>query len=114
MVRPATVLRFHLDENVDTAVATGLRLRGGDITTPFDAGLIGAEDSEQLRFALSQGRVIVTHDDDFLKIAARGAAHAGIAYYRPQKKNVGEIIRYLELLAACVTPEEMVGKIEFM
>jgi predicted nuclease of predicted toxin-antitoxin system len=108
------VLRFHLDENVDPAVADGLRLRGGDITTAADATLTGAEDSEQFRFALSQGRVIVTHDDDFLKIAAAGGAHAGIVYCRPQKKSVGEIVRYLEPMAACLTPDEMVGKIEFM
>jgi hypothetical protein len=35
-------------------------------------------------------------------------------YCRPQKKSVGEIVRYLELMAACLTPDEMVGKIEFM
>jgi hypothetical protein len=37
-------IRFHLDENVDSAVADGLRRRGVDVTMPNDVGLIGASD----------------------------------------------------------------------
>ena len=36
------MIRLHLDENVDHAVAHGLRLRGIDVTTSTDADLIGA------------------------------------------------------------------------
>lgn len=40
-------IRFHLDENVDSAIADGLRRRGVDVTMPNDVGLIGASDEER-------------------------------------------------------------------
>ena len=61
------MIRLHLDENVDHAVAQGLRLRGVDVTTTTDANLIGATDIEQLSFALGEDRVIFTQDQDFLR-----------------------------------------------
>ena len=44
-------IRFHLDENVDGAIAEGLRRRSIDVTTTPDVGLIGASDEEQVAFA---------------------------------------------------------------
>ena len=61
-------IRFHLDENVNGAVANGLRLRGLDITTSKDADLIGAKDRVQLAFAQDKKRVLITHDDDLLNL----------------------------------------------
>lgn len=63
-----TEIRFHLDENVHGAVGNGLRLRGIDVSTTQDAQLPGASDEEHLSFARSEHRVIVTHDDDFLRL----------------------------------------------
>jgi predicted nuclease of predicted toxin-antitoxin system len=77
-------IRFHLDENVDSAIADGLRRRGVDVTMPNDVGLIGASDEEQLAFALREHRAIFTHDDDFLALAHRGTEHWGIIYCHPQ------------------------------
>ncbi len=51
----ANKLKFHLDESVSNAIAKGLRIRGIDITTSPEEGLIGASDKEQLAYALSQG-----------------------------------------------------------
>lgn len=61
----AEVIRFHLDENVNLAIASGLRRRGIDVTTSGEAGLIGASDNEQLQYARREGRVIVSQDTDF-------------------------------------------------
>lgn len=61
------MIAFHLDENVDHAVAHGLRLRGVDVTTTTDVNLVGASDTEQLDFALRQNRVVFTQDQDFLR-----------------------------------------------
>jgi hypothetical protein len=36
--------------------------------------LLGASDDDHLQFCIQSGRVIVTHDDDFLRLAATGAA----------------------------------------
>jgi predicted nuclease of predicted toxin-antitoxin system len=68
-------VRFHLDENVDPAVADGLRRRGVDVTTPGDVGLIGASDARHLEFATREQRVIVTHDEDFFTLVKRRDLH---------------------------------------
>ena len=62
----ANKLKFHLDESVSNSIAKGLRMRGIDVTTSPEEGLIGASDEEQLAYALSQGRVVLTIDDDFM------------------------------------------------
>ena len=66
-------IRFHLDEHISAGIAAGLRRRNIDVTTAADAGLIGATDVAHLEFAASWGRVVVTQDDDFLRLHAQGA-----------------------------------------
>ncbi|WP_277872003.1 hypothetical protein [Trichormus variabilis] len=39
-------IKFHLDENVDNAIANGLRIRGIDTTTSPEESLIGASDEQ--------------------------------------------------------------------
>ncbi|BAZ23046.1 hypothetical protein NIES4073_39340 [Kalymmatonema gypsitolerans NIES-4073] len=43
-------IRFHLDENVDPAIALGLRRYGIDVTITSEAGLRGQTDEAQLEF----------------------------------------------------------------
>ncbi|MEA5619622.1 DUF5615 family PIN-like protein [Cronbergia sp. UHCC 0137] len=61
-------IKFHLDENVNNAIANGLKMRGVNVTTSSEAGLIGVSDQQQLVYSLSQQRVIFTFDDDFLSL----------------------------------------------
>jgi hypothetical protein len=107
-------IRFHLDENVDPAVADGLRRRGVDVTTTQQVGLMHASDEIQLEFALSEARILVSHDEDFLILAKQGAEHAGIAYCHPQLRSIGEIIAALMLIRDCLTSDEMKNHIEFL
>lgn len=107
-------IRFHLDEHIDAAIANGLRQRGIDSTTTADAGLLQATDEEHLAYALAEGRVVVTHDDDFLELHSRGIPHAGIAYCHMHARTIGQIIRGLVLVHQCLTAEEMRNEVEFL
>ncbi len=69
--------RYHLDEHIDFAVAQGLRRRGIDVTTPADAGLLGAEDPDHIAFAVANGRVIFSNDPDFLRLHDQGVEKNG-------------------------------------
>jgi predicted nuclease of predicted toxin-antitoxin system len=80
------VLRFHLDEHVDHAIAIGLRKRGIDVTTTTEAGLLGSEDEAHIVFALREQRVIYTNDADYLAFAAESGQHAGIVYVLVQRE----------------------------
>jgi uncharacterized protein with PIN domain len=108
------VIRFHLDEHVDPAIAAGLRARGIDVTTTIEAGLENASDEQHLRFAHEDGRVVFTQDRDFLRLHSAGVHHAGIAYCEQQARSIGEIIRYLALMHDCLTAEEIAGQVEFV
>lgn len=81
-----TEIKFYLDENVANAVANGLRHRNINVLTTPEAGNIGADDKTQLQFALSEERVMVTQDDDMLRLASDDVEHAGITYYKPQTR----------------------------
>jgi uncharacterized protein with PIN domain len=106
-------VRYYADENVDRAVARGLRRRGVDILTAAEVGMLGRSDEEQLAYAMSDGRVLVTQDDDFLTLAADGRSHAGIVY-APQRTSIGHIVRGLLLIQQVIPAEDMVGFIEYL
>lgn len=57
--------------------------------------------------------MVFTQDDDFLRLASSGKAHAGIVY-APQHKPVGDIIQGLMLIFQVLEAEDMVGNVEYL
>jgi predicted nuclease of predicted toxin-antitoxin system len=107
-------VKFHLDEHVDPDTARALRRYGIDVTTTVDAGLRTEDDPVHLDFIRREGRVVVTHDADFLRYASRNSDHPGIAYCHIGARPIGEIIRRLILIYEVLTPEEMAGHVEYL
>jgi len=104
-------MKFHLDENVAHAIAHGLRRHGIDVTTSTEVGLLQADDEDQLSFAYAQGRVLVTQDEDYLAMNHQGIPHAGIAFWKPNSRSIGQVIRSLIDLEKELLPEEMAGRV---
>lgn len=76
--------RFLADQNIHADVVRFLRGEGCDVVDTQQAGLAGADDAAVLAWAVSQGRVVVSHDADFGMLAIQaGAACPGIVYLRP-------------------------------
>ncbi len=71
-------MKFYLDEHIPKGVVEGLRRRGVDLLTVQEAGRSGDSDEKQLAFAAREGRVLVTFDDDFLRLDAAGIPHTGV------------------------------------
>lgn len=107
-------LRFHLDENVDPALAAALRRHGVDVTTTPEAGLRTRDDQAQLAYIRGQSRVIVTHDVDFLRFASSSDDHPGIVFCLPNRRTLGDMIRAVILIYEVLAAEEMAGKVEFL
>ena len=107
-------IRFYLDEQVPSAVASGLRRRGIDVTTTADEGMLSASDQEQLDFAARNRRVMVTQDDDFLRLHAEGTAHAGIAYCRQGTRTIGQMLETLVLIFELMTLHEMGDQVVYL
>jgi predicted nuclease of predicted toxin-antitoxin system len=106
-------IRFHLNEHVDPAIATALRRAGIDVTTTTEAGLRTKDDEAHLRFARAEGRVIVTRDQDFLRLASGTLDHPGIVFYTANQ-SIREIIEGLILICEVMLPGEMAGSVEYL
>jgi len=63
---------------------------------------------------MSQGRALVTCDDGFLRDEFVKRAPFGICYCHPQKYLLGELIEALQLVAVCLTEDEMKNHIEYL
>ena len=82
------------------------------MTTTEEAGLVSASDIEHVAFALRETRVIVTHDEDFLRLPADGVAHSGIVYGHQDSLSIGEVIQFLALLHDRLDSSGMIEKRE--
>lgn len=58
-------IRFHLDEQVKSAIARELHRHGIDATTTVEVGLCTQSDEATLAFIRSEQRIIFTQDEDF-------------------------------------------------
>ncbi|MCA9170912.1 MAG: DUF5615 family PIN-like protein [Planctomycetales bacterium] len=108
------IIRFHLDESMPNAVADGLRRRGIDVTTSSEARLLGTSDDEQLGFAKREDRVLVTRDQDFLRLNSSGVAHAGIVYWTERQRNTGQLVGALATLMLEVAVDDIRGQVLFL
>lgn len=102
------MLRYFFDEHIPWAIADQLQRRGIDVLTAQGAGRANKEipDEDQLAFAASVDRVLVTEDRDFIPLAQNQQPHAGIVMLQ-RPLSTGEYVEYLELLALTTEPHEM-------
>jgi predicted nuclease of predicted toxin-antitoxin system len=107
-------IRFHFDEHIDPDIARALRRHGIDVTTTVEARLLSRSDQDQIEYARTSGRVLVTHDTDFLRMASRDSDHPGIVYSHRTALSVGEMIRRLILVYEVLVVDEIRGRVEFL
>ncbi len=107
-------VRFRLDENMPGVLAKQLRRSGIDVTTSPEEQLLGASDTDQLAHAFRTARVLCTQDQDMLILAAQDIPHAGIVFWHSERRSLGHLVRFMRLVHAFMTAEEMNGSIEFV
>jgi predicted nuclease of predicted toxin-antitoxin system len=75
-------MRFLADESCDFAVVRALRAAGHDVLAIGEVAR-GAKDTEVIRLAQAEGRVLLTEDRDFGRLVyAGGQAGAGVVFLR--------------------------------
>ena len=107
-------ISLYLDENLSPKIAEQLRLRGVDAVCFRELGLLGVEDINHLEQATKFGRVLVTTDVDFLRLAAEGIEHVGIIFGIQQNHTIGDWVKNLELICFIYSPSEMENHIEYL
>ncbi len=116
MTRP----RLYLDEDVQSgALIQALRARGADVLTTTEARMSNRTDADQLRFARSQQRILVTCNvGDFARLhkqwMAAGLEHAGILLIRQQKWGPGELARRIIRLLAATPGPALPNRMEYL
>ena len=73
-----------MDEHIPKAVTEGLCRRGVDVLSAQEAGMLGANDYDQLSLANKEGRVIFTKDADFY-VCIKPVFHIEVSFTHPNK-----------------------------
>lgn len=100
-------IELYLDEDVSVLIAEWLRMRGFTVQTTQEAGRKSKDDEEQLAYAVSEQRALLTHNrDDFAQLAqeyfAAGRKHYGIviAVRRRPREIVTRLMMILNQMTA--------------
>jgi len=113
-------IRLYLDEDsMSNALLGALRLRGVDVVTAFEEGLIHRDDDIHLTHAASLGRVLYSFNiGDYLALhgefLAQGKHHAGIILGPQQQYSIGEQMRRLLKIIGRKSAEAMQDQVEFL
>ncbi|MEA3459566.1 MAG: DUF5615 family PIN-like protein [Chloroflexota bacterium] len=116
-MNPKEVIKLYLNEDVHTRLAEALCQRGFDAITTVEAGMSGSSDEEQLAFATSQGRAILTFNrGDYARLhkryTERGWEHCGIIV--SEQYPIGELLRRMLNLLISLSVKDMRNRLEYL
>jgi predicted nuclease of predicted toxin-antitoxin system len=107
-----------MDVHVPAAITGALRHRGIDVLTSQEDGTREVADDVLLERAGQLNRVLVSQDQDLLRIAHQwqsdGRTFPGVIYARQQGTSIGRCVDDLELIAECCEAEELVSGVVFL
>ena len=103
------MIKLYFDEDAPEAIAKALRLRGYDVVTVKEAARRSMTDIDQLKYASSGNRVILTFNvADFCKIHSefitKGLNHSGIILSK--QLPIGVIVKAFLRVLPDITPEK--------
>ncbi|MGB7160495.1 MAG: DUF5615 family PIN-like protein [Tepidisphaeraceae bacterium] len=118
MSQETIAIRLYMDVQIHGSVTEALRQSGHDLITAQADGMRRATDVALLDRATSLGRVLVTHDTDFLAEAAHrqreAIPFAGIVYAHPLNITMAQLIHQLELIMGAADANYMRNRVEWL
>ena len=110
-------IALYLDEDTDVLLADLVRVRGFEATTTIAEGQDGNTDAEQLAFAVTEQRTLLTHNRaDFKQLAQEyfvaGRHHFGIII--ANRRPVYDLARRLLVVLNAVTADEMQNQVRYI
>ncbi len=107
-----------MDVQVRRALTEGLRLRGIDVIAAQEDGASELSDSDLLDRTGLLGRVLFTHDKDFLREATErqqsGRSFAGIVYAHQIEVAIGRCLNDLEIIAKASDPDDLANRVIYL
>jgi len=113
-------IRLYIDEDIYPALAFALRQRGFDAVSAQEEGNLGLTDEEQLIFAISRNRAILTFNvGHFKELHTRwinaNKLHKGIIVSRQiPKKHFGALLQRTLRMLNLLTMKEIKNKLVFL
>ena len=108
---------LYMDVHIPSAITEGLRRRSISVLTSQEDGTREADDEVLLARASSLSRLLLTYDDDFLRLdsqwQALGNQHSGIAFITASS-SIGRLIEDLELLLRCAEDDEIKNHVIYL
>ena len=109
--------KLHLNEYLSPRLAVQLRQYGFDVTSTLELGMVEADDDEQLAYAASQQRALVTFDHKDLaplheQYVAEGREHWGIVL--STEETIGVLHRRLLRLLNTLSADELKNQIRWL
>ncbi|MBI3360051.1 MAG: DUF5615 family PIN-like protein [Chloroflexi bacterium] len=111
-------IHLYFDEDVSADIVGNLRTRGFDVVSARDMEMLQKDDDEQMLYAASQQRAVVTHnradfEDQHRKFLDTGMKHYGIIIAKRRRKDTEVVAKLLALLDS-VTAEEMENQLRYI
>ena len=107
-----------MDVHVPSRVTEGLRRRDVDVLTSQEDGTATWPDEQLLGRARELQRALVSQDEDLLRIATEhqhcGDPFPGVIYAHQLHAGIGELVRDLELVAKCCTPDDLANRLMYL
>lgn len=94
------------DEAVERVVVTALRSNGYDVAIADERYGEGTIDEDILEDAAEHGEAVLTHDRDFVALAA-SHDHAGVLTITSQSPNPGAVVQAIDRLMTVFTRAEL-------
>lgn len=113
-------MRFLADENFNNHIFRALLLQKPalDIVRVQDVGLSGKDDPEVLAWALTENRLLLTHDAKTIPAFAFARLNAKLSipgiFIAPWDAPIGQIIADLLLIVECSEQAEWEGQIHYL
>lgn len=109
--------KVYADEDVDILVAHLLVARGFDVKTARELAMLGKSDPEQLEFAVSLKRCLLTHNRlDFERLhtsyITNNKSHQGILIAK--RRNDYEITERVAILLDTFTADEIINQLFYV
>jgi len=111
-------LSYYFDQHMPGPLAHGLRIRGVSVLVAEDDDNKELKDELLLERATALGRILVSNDKDFRRIAARwqslGRPFAGVVAITDQHASYGLLIEHLLMIAEVYSPDDVTNRIEYI
>ncbi len=110
-------IRGYTDEDMYGSISRALRDRGYDVISTPESQNLGLSDGEQLRYAISRHRAMITFNvGDFVQLHTEylhaNIEHCGIIVSK--RLPIGEVVKRMLNLLNSLTADEMRNRLEYL